>query len=207
MAGIADKILRRVRSKGRGKWVCTPKDFLDLGSRASVDKALSRLAKNGDLRRIGRGLYDLPRFNDLLKRPVPAGVDAAVDAIVRRDGIRIMSNGMACANRLGLTNAVSVKIAYITDGATRKISINRRTIYLYHVGPRIMYWFGKKSAPVAIALLWLGAYASRDARVIPTLRQTLPDDVKKDLAQNSAHLPGWASSIVHDVVDARVEAA
>ena len=207
MTGIADKILRRVRSKGRGKWVCTPKDFLDLGSRSSVDKALSRLVKNGDLRRIGRGFYDLPRFSDFLKSFVPANIGSAVDAIVRRDGIRIMGNGMACANRLGLTNAVSVQIAYITDGATRKININRRTIYLHHVGPRVMYWFGKKSAHVAIALLWLGPYASRDARIIPTLRRTLPDDVKKDLAQNSAHLPGWASSIVHDVVDARVEAA
>ncbi len=56
MTGIADKIMKRVRAKGRGKWVCTPKDFLDLGSRAAVDQALSRLATSGDLRRVGRGL-------------------------------------------------------------------------------------------------------------------------------------------------------
>ncbi|MCY4052533.1 MAG: DUF6088 family protein, partial [Hyphomicrobiales bacterium] len=66
MAAVADKILRRVRSKGRGKWVCTPKDFLDLGNRSSVDKALSRLVKNGDLRRVGRGFYDMPRFSKIL---------------------------------------------------------------------------------------------------------------------------------------------
>ena len=58
MSGIADKILNRVRGHGRGQWVCTPKDFIDLGSRDAVDKALSRLVKQNTLRRIGRGLYD-----------------------------------------------------------------------------------------------------------------------------------------------------
>ena len=43
--GIADKIMRRTRAKGRGQWVCTAKDFLDFGSHATVGQALSRLAK------------------------------------------------------------------------------------------------------------------------------------------------------------------
>ncbi|MCY4031404.1 MAG: DUF6088 family protein [Hyphomicrobiales bacterium] len=207
MTGIADKILRRVRSKGRGKWVCTPKDFLDLGSRSSVDRALSRLAEKGDLRRIGHGFYDLPRFSEFLGRFVVPDVYSAVAAIVRRDGIRIMANGMACANRLRLTTAVSVKPDYITDGATRNVEVGGHTIHLHHAAPGVTYWFGKESAYVAIALLWLGPHASRDPRVIPTLRQMLSDDIKKELAQNSAHLPGWALPIVHDVVDARAEAA
>ena len=207
MAAVADKILRRVRSKGRGKWVCTPKDFLDLGNRSSVDKALSRLVKNGDLRRVGRGFYDMPRFSKILGHFAVVDAYSAVAAIVRRDGIRIMDNGMACANKLGLTNAVSVKLDYIIDGATRNVEVGGFPIYLQYAGSRALFWFGKKSASVAIALLWLGPYASQDRRVVPTLRQTLPDDVKKELAQNSAHLPGWAASIVRDVVDARAEAA
>jgi Family of unknown function (DUF6088) len=75
--------MRRVRAHGRGKWVCTPKDFLDLGNRAAVDQALSRLVKDGLLRRIGRGLYDFPRTSSVLNRPAPPNVDAAVDALVR----------------------------------------------------------------------------------------------------------------------------
>lgn len=43
MAAVADRIINHVRGKGRG-WAFTPKDFLDLGTRASVDMALSRLA-------------------------------------------------------------------------------------------------------------------------------------------------------------------
>lgn len=207
MTNVADKIIRRVRSRGLGKWVCTPRDFLDLGSRSSVDKALSRLVKSGDLRRVGRGFYDMPRFSDFLKSFVPANINSAVDAIVRRDSIRIMDDGMGYANELGLTNAVPAKIVYLTDGLTRDIEIDNRIIYLRHASPKVMFWAGRISAPVAIALLWLGPYASQDRRVIPTLRRTLPDDVKKELSQNSAHLPGWAASIVRDVVDTREEVA
>ena len=61
MARLADRILDRVSARPKGRWVWTPRDFLDLGSRAAVDQALSRLAREGRLRRIGHGLYDMPR--------------------------------------------------------------------------------------------------------------------------------------------------
>ena len=49
--------------------VWTPVDFLDLGRRDAVDKALQRLVRAGQLRRIDRGLYDTPRINSLTKQP------------------------------------------------------------------------------------------------------------------------------------------
>ena len=81
MPRLADKIMKRIRARGRGKWVCTPKDFLDLGSRQAVDQALSRLVNAGRLRRAGRSLYDLTRFSDVLKMPAPVDLDIAVEAL------------------------------------------------------------------------------------------------------------------------------
>ena len=66
MASVADKIMNRVSDQPTG-WVCTPKDFVDLGSRQAVDQALSRLVKAGKLRRVSRGLYDKPRFSKNFK--------------------------------------------------------------------------------------------------------------------------------------------
>jgi predicted transcriptional regulator of viral defense system len=51
---IADKVLSRIYGSGRGK-VFTPKDFLDLGSHASVRQVLARLEKQGIIRRLLRG--------------------------------------------------------------------------------------------------------------------------------------------------------
>ena len=65
MTPIAHKIIKSVSEHERGRWVCTPKDFLRYGSRQAVDQALSRLVKAGQLRRVGHGLYDMPRISGL----------------------------------------------------------------------------------------------------------------------------------------------
>jgi len=199
MTSVSDKILGRVRAKGRGKWVCTPTDFLDFGSRAAVDQALSRLVKSGVLRRVGHGFYDLPRFSKILKRDAPVKFEHVVDAVVRRDGIRVVRNGIYYANGLGVTNAVPAKVTYYTDGATRNIQIGGLTIYLRHAGPRLMSWVGRTSAPVAMALHWLGPLASQDPYVARKLKSRLPDYVKKDLVRHKAYLPGWTANLVRDI--------
>jgi hypothetical protein len=60
MQTIDSKVKSRVYGYGRGS-VFTPNDFLDVGGRDAVDKALSRLAAGGTIRRLARGLYEYPR--------------------------------------------------------------------------------------------------------------------------------------------------
>ena len=196
---MADRIMKRVSAHGRGRWVCTPKDFLDLGSREAVDQALSRLVKAGQLRRVSHGLYDLPRMSDVLKRPAPVDLNAAIAALARRDGVRIMPDGLAAANQLGLTNALPAKASYVTDGSSRTIKIDGRTVRFRHAGPSVMQWAGKPSAPVVQALRWLGPEAAADAQVVSILSRRLPDAVKRDLFQNSRHLPGWALPLARSI--------
>ena len=205
MNGIAKKIMKRMSAHSSGKWVSTPKDFVDLGSRESVDQALSRLVKSEHLRRVGRGLYDRPRFSSVLNRPAPADIDVAVAALARRDGVRIMPDGLQSANQLGITNAVPAKASYITDGHSRVLEIDGRTIGFRHASPRVMKWAGRPSAPVVQALRWLGPDAAADKQVTTILNRNLPDDVKFDLLKNSRDLPGWAlpiaRSITHNLAD------
>lgn len=197
---VADKIMRRVRVRERGRWVCTPKDFLDLGSRVAVDQALSRLARAGRLRRIGCGLYDLPRISPLLGCPAPVNLAAAVAALVRRNGARTMPDGLRAAHHLGLTNAVPAKAVYVTDGTSRTVRIDGRTIVFRHAGPTVMRWAGRPAAPVYQALRWLGPDASRDGRVTSSLKRILPREVKLDLLQHTRDLPGWAQPLARDIV-------
>ena len=199
MTPMADKIMKRVSAHDSGSWVCTPKDFLDLGSREAVDQALSRLFKAGELRRVGHGLYDMPRFSNVLNRPAPVDLDAAIVALARRDGVRIMTDGLVAANQLGLTNAVPAKVSFVTDGHSRTVKIDGRTIQFRHAGPSVMQWAGRPAAPVVQALRWLGPAAAADTRVLSTLSRHLPDDVKRDLLQNSRDLPGWALPLARNI--------
>ena len=207
MTAMADKIMRRVSAHDRGRWVCTPKDFLDLGSREAVDQALSRLVKAGRLRRVGHGLYDMPRISSVLNRPAPVELDAAIAALARRDGVRIMPDGLVAANQLGLTNAVPAKASYVTDGHSRTLEIDGRTVRFRHAGPRVMQWAGRPAAPVVQALRWLGPRAAADGRVVATLRSRLPDEVKLDLLRHGRDLPGWALPLARSIAsDAAVAA-
>ena len=190
MAPMADRIMERVRAHDAGKWVCTPKDFLDLGERAAVDQALSRLVKRKQLRRVGRGLYDRPRFSQILQRPAPVNLDATEAALIRRDGIRIMPNGLQAANDLGLTTAVPAKACYLTDGTSRTVKVDGNTIQFRHTSDCIMQWTGKIASPVVQALHWLGP-ATADDQVAAILKHRLPDAVKQDLRRNNDQLPPW----------------
>ncbi len=206
VSNIADRILCRVRAHGLGQWVCTPKDFLDLGNRAAVDQALSRLAKAGQLRRVARGLYDLPRFNAALKRSAPPDLDSAVQAVSRRDDIRLMPDGIVAAHRLGLTNAVPAKVAYVTDGRTRTLTIAGWTVRFRHASPKLMRWADRPAASAVQALLWLGPRVASDPQTISLLRRQLPDSVKRDLSKQASSLPAWAIPIAKQVVEPEVTA-
>ena len=199
MSSMADKIMKRISGNAGESWVCTPRDFLDIGSREAVDQALSRLVKTGRLRRVGRGLYDKPRMSGVLKQPAPVDLDAAIAAIARRDGIQLMPDGMVAANQLGLTNAVPARPCYVTDGASRSVEVDGRILQFRHASPSVMRWAGKAAAPVVQALRWLGPDAASDARVASILKRCLPDAVKRDLAQNSRDLPGWALPLANSI--------
>ncbi len=105
---MQDKIVERLRRQGQGK-VFTPKDFLDLGSRESVDQALSRLAKAVTVQRLGRGLYCYPKINKRLGIIIPPDVDEIASALARQTGSRIAPSGAMAANRLGLSTQVPAK--------------------------------------------------------------------------------------------------
>src|SRR3546814_18032379 len=117
MSAVADRIMKRVRGKGCG-WVFTPKQFVDFGTRGSVDMALSRLAHAGDIRRIGRGLYDYPRQHDKLGAlsPDPGQLAQALSA---QSGDALAPSGAAAANNLGISTQVPARVGYPTRGRPR----------------------------------------------------------------------------------------
>ena len=196
---LSDNIMKRTRGHGRGSWVLSAKDFLDLGNRAAVDQSLSRLYRDGTLRRVGCGLYDWPRISQVLGRPAPVDLDAAMAAIARRDNIRVMPDGLTAAHRLGLTNAVPAKVVYWTDGSTRAIPVGNRTIHLKHVRPGLIRWAHHAAAPVVSAMMWLGPSLATDSSMLDRLSQRLPLAVIKDLADGLSTLPAWATPIAREI--------
>jgi hypothetical protein len=187
-----------------GVW--TPIDFLDLGSREAVDQVLHRLTASKDLRRIARGLYDKPGTNRLTGKPTYPDYQHVVDALARRDQVRMVVDGITAANDLGLTDAVPARALVLTDARLKPIKLGNLTIHFQHAAPSRLHWAGHPAMRVVQALYWVRDLLPRDvdrirARLISVLHD--PDHgsaIRDDLRQGLPALPEWMQSIVRDLL-------
>jgi hypothetical protein len=184
--------------------VWTPRDFLNFGPRAAVDKALQRLAASQVVRRIDRGLYDLPRINPLTGKPASPDYMAVIDAVARRDQIRLLVDGITAANQLGLTHAVPARITAHTDARLRPIQLGNLTINFKLTAPSRLYWAGRPAMRVVQALHWLhDILPSDEDSILRRLKAVLvdPDDgpkIRNDLQTGIHTLPHWMRRWVED---------
>ena len=114
-----------------------PRMFDDLGNRAAVDQALSRLTKAGKIRRIARGIYDIPKTHPMLGALSP-DPDAIARAVAAQGGYRLQPTPAHAANALGFSSQVPAQIIYLTDGSSRKIKVGNQIIHFKHAGPRAL---------------------------------------------------------------------
>ncbi|SIO57346.1 Transcriptional regulator, AbiEi antitoxin, Type IV TA system [Singulisphaera sp. GP187] len=194
---IQGRIVDRLRRQGRSK-VFTPKDFLDIGSRESVDQALSRLAKTETLQRLGRGLYYYPRINKRLGIVVPPDVDEIAGALARQTGSRIAPSGATAANRLGLSTQVPAKAVYLTDGRSRQVRVGNLVIVVKHVAPKELPIGNRTSATVLQAMRYLGKDAV-DSTVISRIRKTLSPRNQSQLLQDARYTTDWIADAVRQI--------
>jgi hypothetical protein len=188
-----------------GVW--TPVDFLDLGSRDAIDQALSRMTAAGDIRRITRGLYDLPRPNKLTGKPTNPDPRRIIDTLARRDQARMLVDGLTAANDLGLSDAVPARIAVHTDARLRPIKLGAQTITFRPTAPSRLYWAGRPGMRVVQALHWLRDMLSNDReRIARRLAAILADPdggaaVVADLRAGFSSLPEWMRSFLRPLLD------
>ena len=146
VTSVPDRIMRRARAGGRGG-VFTPSDFLDVAARSAVDQALSRLVKNGKLRRLACGLYDFPKVHPKLGPLSPELPDDVAQALARETGSRVQIAGARAANALGLSTQVPARSTYLTDGPSRRVVLGKRVVDLRHASPKHLIARAVRPAP------------------------------------------------------------
>lgn len=200
MTAMTDRILKRIRGKGRG-WVFTPKHFIDYGTRGSVDVALSRLVQAGNIRRIGRGLYDYPRQHARLGALGP-DIPQLADAVSVQSGDKLAPTGATAVNGLGLSTQVPAKASYATSGRSRVKMMAGRSLNLHHSRVPILDRASDSVNSIVQALTHLRK-DTIDDETIQRLAHRINDQDMKILASARAQLPGWMSDIVLKIGAAR----
>jgi hypothetical protein len=183
----SDRIIKRAQASGRGS-VFTPSDFVDIAGRAAVDQSLSRLVKAGRLRRLSRGLYDLPKIHPRLGALAPSP-DVVAQALARETGSVVQIAGARAANALGLSTQVPAKNTYLTDGPARRVILGKRVIDLRHASPKHLVAPGSAAGTVVQALRHLGP--PRATEVVDVASQQLSIGDKRLLGKTLGQAPAW----------------
>jgi hypothetical protein len=200
-------LISEVIAKQAPNRVWTASDFAELGLRGTVDKALQRLARSGELRRIERGLYDQPRTNSLTQKSTAPDYKEILDAITRRDRVRMLVDGMTAANDLGLTNAVSAHVVVHTDARRSDLRLGNLVIEFKHTAPSRLYWAGRPAMRVVQALQWAKDTLPTDGpRIEAILKKILSDSttgpaIRSDLKAGLGTLPAWMQEPVRKLID------
>ena len=197
MQTVEQKILERLYRTGRGSCF-SGVDFLDLGGRSSVDKALASLLRKDKIRRLRRGLYDYPHFDKRLGGRLGPDLHRAAAAFARKNGMKIQASGAWAANLMGLSTQVPAKMVYLTNGKSRTIEIDDRQIQFVRASPKRMQEGHPMSCAVANALRWLGQPAV-DEGVIATLRRKLDDKQLRRLSRDMRYAEDWIFEIAQKV--------
>jgi hypothetical protein len=195
---IDQQILNAITSLEHGA-VFVPTDFLSLGNRQTVDIVLHRLARKGTIRRLARGIYDLPKEHPKLGKLLPSPEKIA-EALVGRDCTRIQPTGAYAANILGLSEQVPAKVVFLTDGPSRTVKIGMTTIQLRRTTPKNMAMAGRLSGLLVQAFRELGKENITPER-LNHLKRTIPLSARKELLKDIRFAPEWIHSIFKELAE------
>ncbi len=200
MITIDKSILNRIRGSGAGS-VFAPNQFLDLGNRSAVGVALHRLVNAGKIRRIRRGLYDLPRAHPITGQTAP-NIMATVQALMDGSQSQWLFTGAYAANALGLSDQVPAKIIILTDGVPRRVALGKLTLVFRRAAPRNLLGAGRRAGLVIQALRYLKGSPDMTQHAA-RLKKSLDATTKKDLAALTTKLPMWMRPVAQQIVETK----
>ena len=151
---IENQILEKIKKAKKGT-LFFGQDFSMQGNNDAVRKSLERLLEKGEIERVATGIYTRPKIDPIVGK-VPPSIDSIVKAIAKRDKARVVPTGIAALNKLGLSTQVPMKFVYLTNGSSRNIKIDGRSILFKRTSPKNVATIGEISILVIQALRVIG---------------------------------------------------
>ena len=187
------QVLNKIKKAKRGMLYFVS-SFDSISNAKSVNKALERLVKSGELQRVATGIYVRSAKDKILDLVSPNIDDIAV-AIAKRDKARIVPTGTYALYKLGLSTQVPLNIVYYTDASARKIKIDKQTITFKKASSINLAATGSISKLVIQALRTIGKDNITDEEIIK-INNILKNEKPYHLQHDLAIAPEWIRKII-----------
>lgn len=188
MSELKKKILNRINEKRYGAF--TSSDFIDIDNYKAVSKTLERLDDEGIIKRIRRGVYYQPKYNDLLGIDELPDINEIALAIARQLNIIIIPSGNYALNIIGLSTQVPSKYMYITNGAYNEYDVGNNKIYFKHSTSKEITSLPYRILIAIQALKTIGK-GNVDSSAQDKISRFLSDDDKEYIKNNNLRITSW----------------
>jgi len=187
---VQTEIEKAIQQLEQGSLI-SAQDFLDIGNYEAVKRALSRLNNEGKLTRVLRGLYQTPNYNAFLKKDIGASPNKVAEKFAEKFGWTIAPAEDTALNELGLSTQVPAKYTFISDGPTKKYTLdNGIDIYFKHKANKEISKLSKKEAIVIEAIQTISQEKMND-QIREKLFNSLNEDEMNHLLEQGKSMRYW----------------
>ena len=197
MKNISESIFYFIAGHGRG-WAFSSSDLAGRFARQQIDNALSDLAETNKIRRVARGLYDYPRFSDLLQKTLSPDIDQVANAYARKFNWRIEVSGDSALNLLGLSTQIPAQYIYLSDGPSKSydvmgVQLNFKKSSLKDIGFK-----HRESTLIVQALKALGK-EHLNAEVFAKMREQISPNSFAKILRDTQGSTGWIYEAIKQI--------
>lgn len=190
-----EEILDFVRSKGEG-FAFSASDLPNYGSRTMVDKTLCIMAKSGKIRRVMRGVYDVPRWSEILRKQAAPDIESVANALARKFGWQIYPGDEGAMNGLGLSTQIPARLIYHSTGPSKTYRVGRLTFEFVHRCFRETEVDGQDARMVVRALKGLGKdYATPE--IVMNIAKRFSDEEWIRICKSSQRVSSWIKDLIN----------
>ncbi|HCK88352.1 MAG TPA: hypothetical protein DHW39_06045 [Erysipelotrichaceae bacterium] len=181
----------------------TAADFSYLNDPDSVNKALSRIAESGKIRRAMQGVYDIPMKITLLEEDCDPLIPQVAYAIARKNGWSIAPYGYTALYELGIGKRPKTVWTYVSDGMAKDYVIGTQKIKIKTVKSREISGKHPKSALVIQVIRTFGKEITPEQ--IDAISEHLTREEKMILLEESMNVSAWIRKVVSQIAHFRIQ--
>lgn len=178
----------------------TAKDFIELGNMKSINKSLERMYKNNEIRRIITGVYDIPKYSEILEEQVAPSISGVAQALARANNWKISPSGISALNYLALSTQVPAKYTYVSSGPYKTYSIGNVKLVFKHTNNRLIYDASEDTTLLIQAIKALGRDNVTDKHQ-EIIRKKYDQSKINTILNESKHTTAWIYETIKKIFE------
>lgn len=195
---LYDNVFYFISGHGRG-WAFSSNDLIKKFERQQIDNVLSDLVKAKKIRRVSRGIYDYPKYSELLQKELSPDIEQVARAIGRKFNWRIEVSGESALNILNLSTQIQAKYIYLSDGPNKSyklfndVEIEFKKSVLKDIGFRY-----KESSLIVQALKSLGKEHITE-EIIEKIKEQIEPKMYEKILKDTQSTTVWVYEIIKQI--------